>query len=587
MVSNYEKAVVFDLESNGFLDQLDTIHCISLRTPDSEHTRLFPPDKVPHALEILDRAECLVGHNIQAFDIPAIQKVYPQFKPRGLIRDTLIMSRLQRVHQMLRHSLEAWGELLNFPKGDYDGGWERYSVDMGTYCVRDTDVTVAVFRSLLEESYPERAIQLEHDFANILDWQMHMGVPFNEEAACMLANELELDIGEIDGRIRNTIPAWESTFIPKVNNSRYGYVRGVPVIKRQEFNPSSRQQVTRYLTERYRWSPTEFTDKGNPRLSGQILRDLPYPEAEILADRFEAAKLLGMVLKGDQAWLKQQRGGRLYGFVNHNGAVTGRCTHSNPNLAQIPRVTSFKGGECRALFCAEPAHQLVGCDASGLELRNLAHYMAPYDGGKYARTILEGDIHTENQVAAGLPTRDNAKTFIYAHNYGAGDAKLGAITRPDASFDVKKASGRQLRAQFMSRLPALRTLIDKVQAVSKTKGYLKGLDGRKLWVRSEHRALNTLLQGAGAVIMKEATVLQWKEVIGDQLDWRSYMANGGERAYPALHVHDETQSMVPDSQVQEFKEIAVRAIRQAGENFNYKCPLDGEAKEGLTWRETH
>jgi len=222
-------------------------------------------------------------------------------------------------------------------------------------------------------------------------------------------------------------------------------------------------------------------------------------------------------------------------------------------------------------------------DAAGLELRMLCHYM---DDPDYTRILLEGDIHTHNQRLAGLPDRDSAKTFIYAHNYGAGDAKLGSIVDPDASFEAKKSIGTRLRSKFMTRTPALRLLLNEVQSKAKRMGFLRGLDGRKLWVRESYRALNTLLQGAGSVIMKESTVLQWKEVIGDDLDWRLYMV-GDYRAYPVLHVHDETQNCVEGSFVEEFKEISERAIYQAGVNFNYKCPLAGEAKEGLTWAETH
>ena len=452
-------------------------------------------------------------------------------------------------------------------------------------------VTAAIWKDLLREDYPERAIQLEHDFSKILDWQMHMGISFDEEEACRLAEELAIEGEHLQNQIKETVPPWREEFVPKVNNKRYGYVKGVSMYKETPFNPGSRQQVVKFFKEKYNWEPVIFTDKGNPKISGDILRQLSYPEAPLLAKYFDCKKLTGQVLTGENAWLKAVENGRIYSYVNHNGAVTGRCTHSKPNLAQVPRISSYKGEHCRGLFRADAPFaghkwKLVGCDASGLELRNLAHYMAAYDSGRYARVILEADIHTENQEAAGLPTRDHAKTFIYAHNYGAGDAKLGHIVDPDASYEKKKAEGTKLRQKFMTRIPALRILIDEVQRKAKRAGYLRGLDGRKLWVREHYRALNTLLQGAGSVIMKEATVLQWKEVIGNELDWRSYIS-GNYRAYPVLHIHDETQTCVREDYVETFKEIAERAIHQAGLNFNYQCPLEGEAKEGLTWAETH
>lgn len=579
----YNEASVFDIEANGFLDTLDTIHCIAIKLGSSGDTTLYHGDEIPKALEILERSECLVGHNIQSYDIPAIQKVYPQWEPRGLIRDTLIMSRLQRVEQMRSHSLEAWGAKLKNAKGDFKGPWDRYTPVMGEYCIQDVNVNYDIWVDLLEEEYPERAIQLEHDFANILDWQMFMGIPFNEEAACILAQEVEHDMGRLDTKIRETVPAWEEVFIPKVNNSRYGYTKGVPFTKRIEFNPGSRQQVIRLFTERYSWAPVEFTDKGNPKISGDILRQLSYPESDLFADYFDAKKLAGQLISGDKAWLRCLKNGRIHGYINHNGAGTHRCTHNGPNLAQVPRVGSYRGAECRGLFQAEEGKRLVGCDASGLELRNLAHYMAMYDGGRYAKVILDGDIHTENQSAAGLPTRDAAKTFIYAHNYGAGDAKLGSIVNPDAPFEEKKRIGKGLRSKFMTKIPALRMVIDQAKQVARTRKFLYGLDGRKIWIRSDHRALNSLLQCAGSVIMKEATVLQWKEVIGQDLKWRGKNYEN----YPVLHIHDETQNMITTDYVDEFKEIAEWAITKAGENFEYKCPLAGEAKEGLTWKETH
>src|SRR5690606_28269302 len=192
--------------------------------------------------------------------------------------------------------------------------------------------------------------------------------------------------------------------------------------------------------------------------------------------------------------------------VNTIGAVTGRCTHSNPNIAQVPGVGSPYGKECRELFCVDEGYKLVGADASGLELRCLAHYMARYDGGAYAKILLEGDIHTENQKAAGLPTRDDAKRFIYSFLYGAGDAKIGQI------IGKGEAAGKKLKENFLKRTPALKRLREDVAAAVKKRGYLIGIDGRKLHVRSEHAALNTLLQSAGALLVKQATVNLYREL---------------------------------------------------------------------------
>lgn len=574
----YNNVAKFDIETNGLLNVLDTVHSLCFELDGSRYSCADQQGYRPisYGLEILEKVDVLAGHNIIRFDIPAIQKVYPQWKPRGMARDTLTLARLM-FPDIGSHSLEAWGERLKVQKGYFgkQTDWKKWSPAMQSYCERDVTVTMKLWDYLAAQEYPEESIQLEHEFAEILNWQMEMGVPFDVAGAERLADELYQSKELLEARLKKLIPPHREIFVPKANNRRYGYVKGQPITKVTPFNFNSRPQVIDHLTKKHRWEPVDFTDKGNPKLSGDIVRALPYPEAPILADYFDCKKLLGMVAEGDNAWLKMARNGRLYGNINHNGAVTGRCTHSSPNLGQVPRVTSFKGRECRSLFHADNESLLVGCDASGLELRNLAHYMFPYDGGDYGRKILESDIHTENQHAAGLETRDNAKTFIYAHNYGAGDRKLGMIVAPESSAEEQTIRGRMLREQFMSSLPALAILITEIKKVAKYRGYLYGLDGRKLKIRSDHMALNTLLQGAGAVIMKKATIIQWDE----------FGRNRG--AYPVLHVHDETQNIIPKESVDEFKRIAEQAIAEAGRHFDFKCPLAGEAKHGGTWADTH
>jgi DNA polymerase I-like protein with 3'-5' exonuclease and polymerase domains len=248
-------------------------------------------------------------------------------------------------------------------------------------------------------------------------------------------------------------------------------------------------------------------------------------------------------------------------------------THSGPNLAQVPSVKAPYGEECRALFMVPKGRKLVGADASGLELRCLAHYMGRWDHGEYAKVILEGDIHSVNQTAAGLPTRDNAKTFIYAFLYGAGDAKIGSI------IGKGKKAGAALKAKFLRGLPARGNLLEAVKKAA-ARGYVIGLDGRHIYVRSEHAALNTLLQGAGAIVMKKALVL-----LDDELHYRGYVP-GVDYEF-VLNIHDEFQIECREEIADDVAEAAVAAIRAAGRHFNFRCPLDGEAKVGRNWAETH
>ena len=283
------------------------------------------------------------------------------------------------------------------------------------------------------------------------------------------------------------------------------------------------------------------------------------------------SKRIGMLAEGSEAWLKSvKKDGRVYGYVNHNGAVTGRCTHRGPNMAQVPAVYSPYGTECRSLFIAPPGRMLVGVDASGLELRCLGHYMAKYDKGAYVRELLEGDIHTANQNAAGLPTRSDAKVFIYAFLYGAGPAKIGAIV--GGSY----REGKELQNRFLTKVPALKQLKEDVAYAVEERGCLIGLDGRRLSVRSKHSALNTLLQSAGALIMKQSTINMNRTLRNHGIDYKQ-----------VAHIHDELQFEVKEDEAHQAADLLPACITQAGEQFKFRCPLDGEAKVGKNWAETH
>jgi DNA polymerase I-like protein with 3'-5' exonuclease and polymerase domains len=266
--------------------------------------------------------------------------------------------------------------------------------------------------------------------------------------------------------------------------------------------------------------------------------------------------------------------GRVHGRVITNGAVTGRMTHSSPNMAQIPNSGSPYGKECRQCWTVEEGNVLVGCDASGLELRMLAHYMKDEN---YVKTVTEGsskdgtDVHTINQRAAGLETRDQAKTFIYAFLYGAGPEKIGSIV------GGSRVQGQRLIDRFLKGTPALQRLRDLVQRYAE-KGYVPGLDGRKIWVRSEHAALNSLLQGAGAIVMKKALVDLDEALTKHRIPYK-FVAN----------VHDEFQIETPEAYGEFVGRLAVQSIRnikQIGKKV-LRCPLDGEYKIGRNWRETH
>lgn len=381
-----------------------------------------------------------MGHNAIRFDVPALKKLFPGWSPKGHVLDTLVALQLlfgdgedfkardfQALRKKLyplpdkligRHSLEAWGFRVGVLKGDFGktADWRVWTPEMQAYCEQDVHTLKAVYEFLFATGFPQEAVALEMAFAQIIHKQIEHGFPFDVAAGSALYSELCAEREDLRKELDAVFPPTveEEIFIPKRDNKTRGYIKDVPLIKKREvvFNPNSRKQVAARLKGLHGWQPEEYTPTGEPKIDDDVLKSLPYPEARVLARWYELAKIIGMVAEGSNGWLKMVTPqGRIHGEVNTNGAVTGRCTHSKPNLAQVP-----KGGElgkrCRACFAAPPGWVMVGADASGLELRMFGHFVARYDGGQYITIVLDGDVHTANQEAAGLPTRDMAKTFI-------------------------------------------------------------------------------------------------------------------------------------------------------------------------------
>ncbi len=612
--------LIVDCETNGFLENLSKVH--SLCIENEEHAMFSCHDHgayrtVEDGLRLImngaKNGAVIVMHNGIKFDYWALKKVYPWFDiPVEQIRDTLVLARLlwadiavtdaKRVAKGFpkkligSHSLKAWGYRLGILKGEFGetSDWQEWSKDMQEYCELDVRVTRALWELIKKKQPAARAVQLETWFAFIMSRQEQFGYTFDKDKAVALYLELMAKRQEIDGELKKFFGSWyvsEGEVIPKVNNGPRGITKGVPYtkIKLVEFNPGSRQHIANRLTKLYGWKPKVFTESGQPQVDESILTPLPYPPAKLLADRFLLEKRIGQLAEGENAWLKLERNGRIHGSVNTIGAVTGRCTHNKPNMAQVPSVRALYGPQCRELFRAPDGMVQIGADASGLELRCLAHYMARYDGGSYTKAVTEGDVHWVNTLALGLvppgTERDShnkdhewargvAKTFIYAFLYGAGDEKIGSIVGKGAK------EGKRLKARFLQATPAIARLREAVGSTVKQKGYLVGIDGRILKVRSEHAALNTLLQSAGALLVKQATVNLYQELTRRGLVW------GLDWAMVA-HVHDEYQLHVKPEVTDLVSEVAVWSFQQAGRDFNWRCPLGGEAKTGLSWKDCH
>jgi len=602
--------LVFDCETDGLLNEMTKVHCLHIFNTVTGVMFRYDKHNVIKGVRQLEKAEAIVGHNIISFDIPALKKIF-KFKPQGKVYDTLPWARLLypeiKFMDMQRaakgtlpntligsHKLEAWGYRLGDYKGDFGKAtdWKEWSQEMSDYCVQDVMVTVKLYEMLSGRPCSGEALQLEFDVTRILARQIAFGFKFNEKKAKSLYANLCQEKQDIKLQMLEIFPpriVKDKEFTPKVNSKKFGYIAGVPFtkIKLEEFNPASRPQIASRLIKQYGWNPVHFTEGGKPQVDESILSKLPWPEAQVLARYFMLNKRTGQIAEGDEekAWLQAVTNGRIHGYVNPQGAITRRMTHAFPNLAQVPNANAPYGPECRELFEVAPGHVLLGCDAKGLELRCLAHYMAIYDGGAYAEIVLNGDIHTANQHAAGLATRDAAKTFIYAFLYGCGDLLLGQmLTEGDGKQYSERAYrkiGRAVRDKFMAGLPALNSLIKRVKAKVEAGEQLKALDGHPLKCRSSHSALNLLLQSAGAIVMKKALV-----ILDEDFQDEGYVP-GIDYEF-VVNVHDEFQIEVfnPEN-AEKFGNMANAAITQAGEHFKFRCRLDGDFKVGLNWKETH
>jgi DNA polymerase I-like protein with 3'-5' exonuclease and polymerase domains len=431
---------------------------------------------------------------------------------------------------------------------------------MEKYCIQDTLVTEKLYNHLVSElkqqKFEQRSIDLEHKVQAIVAKQERNGFKLDEKKATILLSELQSKLSAIEIAMQSIFPA--------KTTERISEKTGKPLKAKVEvFNPGSRKQIGERLIEKG-WKPDKFTETGQPIVDEGTLEGLDIPEAKAINEYLMLQKRVAQI----ESWLKAVGSdGRVHGKVITNGAVTGRMTHMSPNMAQVPNSGSPYGEECRDLWTVEKGYKLVGIDAAGLELRMLAHYM---QDDAYTSEVVSGDIHTANQKAAGLETRNQAKTFIYAFLYGAGDAKIGKVVGAGAK------EGQQLKARFLKNTPSLKELREKVGRIAQTSGTLPGLDGRRLQVRSDHAALNTLLQSAGAVVMKQALVILNDSLRRAKIDYK-FVAN----------VHDEWQIEVEESRADEAGQLGAKAIELAGTELKMRCPLAGEYKVGNSWKETH
>lgn len=605
----------------------------------------------------------LGGQNIHHFDIPYIQKLYPWWKPTGIIRDSKTESEMwypakdlksrdfaaeKRYGKWIpkqlygRHSIEAWGARLKCPKDDFAkrmkelglDPWakdlpEPYATERVKYCGQDVRTNVKVFEyfeSKFDYEAAAVAVRVENRVAQILARQTQWGVAFNRKVAIQLHTELVSKQAEKEAELaayfepfylrdgKGQIP--KRTMKRFVENERGGktrkykgtiqvgwyeeYTEGDMYVKVKltHFNPNSRAHIANRLQRLYGWKPTELTPSGVPRVDEKVLTDLRYPPVPMIIEYMLIQKRIGQVADGDNAWLKKEREGRIHGQVSQNGTRTTRASHHSPNLGQVPKVEKPYGKQCRSCFGPSKGRKQVGVDLSGIELRGLGHYLARYDGGKYANDVIAGDVHEDARVACGFNSRGNVKTLEYAFLYGAFDFKLGLTVLDDMTPEQRKAFGKINRKTTTALGKSVRTKLEKgingleplVKAAHKAakRKRSRTLDGRYINVPSQHSALNTILQSLGGVLSKVWMVLVDDALIEAGINPAlSWIADDSYGAIQILYVHDELQFDTKPEFTDKVSELTELMATQSGEFLKLRVVVNAEAKVGGNWAECH
>jgi DNA polymerase-1 len=660
------KRYLFDTESDGFVATSTKVHCISIRDVDTKEHWSYGPAQIREALEKLQEAEVLIGHNSQRHDIPLLKKLY-NWDPRAgvIVRDTMIISRLKHPNvkdtdgELVRagtmppgkqyrgkHSLASWGYRLGVQKGDYaqlrqEEGvalgitdpkalatfvWGTYTQGMHEYMDQDTLTNLKLWEYLNPDEYSVAAIDLEHRIAPVCDAMEKAGVPFDVEKAKALHVHLITEKSKVEDELVRQFGSWEvplPVMIPKRDNKTLGYKKGVPVQKYKTvtFNPGSRDNIAKVLLDRG-WKPGKFTDGGKPQFDEEVLSSVvtQFPEMAGIDRYLMLDKRLSQLADGKQAWLTAvQDDGRIHGVINPMGTTTSRASHFLPNLGQVPNMASPLGPECRELFYAPVGWKFLGADMSGLELRALAHYLKPFDGGRYMDIVCDGDIHWLHAQVMGLAEgardhssafhtllrEDGSKRFIYAYIFGCWDEMAGSIVHDclikatrlgpegvalyDKLFPIWNKGerrsitsvGKEVRANFLKRIDGFERLKGKIDGQVERYGWVYGLDERKVPTRSKRSALNFLIQSCGAILCK-----RWVCDVYEELCSKYRWGWDGDFVM-CLWVHDEMQLCVREGLEKEIGDILVKHARNSGEPYGFRGPLDSVAKVGQSWRDTH
>ena len=413
-------ALVFDIETDDI--KATKIWCLSTCDARTEQVNSYYGDTLLEGIEQLQKADKLIGHNIIGFDIPVIKKLLNIDLSNKILVDTLVLSRLFNPVREGNHGLESWGYRVNFKKIEFDE-YNKFSKEMVTYCERDVLLNKKVYDilNIEKKGFSRISIDLEQAVASIMYKQRDKGFLLNIKYATLLMATLQDNLDRTVNEVHKEFKPEEHTLILyptktaagklsrmavdnigtkyRLNSDEYDTLNEEDQVKRihrTEFNLGSRKQIGEYL-QKFGWKPTKFTPTGQPMVDeGTLKRIKDIPQAQLIADFLMYQKRIAQI----KSWLeKVEEDDRVHGFVNTNGTITGRMTHREPNLAQVPSSSSPYGKECRKCWVVPTGFKLVGIDAASLELRMLAHYM---NDKEFTNEVLTGDIHTANQKLAGL-----------------------------------------------------------------------------------------------------------------------------------------------------------------------------------------
>ena len=607
--------LVWDLEGDGLLPSLSNLWVLVARDIETNEEFIFTDydDDYPdfnESYDLLANADAIIGHNIIGYDLPALKKIKGwDFEGKTSIVDTLIMSRVFNYKRFGgRHALAKFGEYFKVPKPEHED-WSQYSKEMLHRCREDVRINHLAYEMLvkemrvLSEKKPviKKSLRFEHDTAQFCQEAFERGWLFDKDKALTLLSEMEDEMSDIERKIEPMLSMKikrldkehkelkfnKNGFYPKTISDYFevtpesaltdrmiaGNYNRIAVLKPEM---GSLEYVKEFLYEQG-WEPLEYNYKKlpngalvkvSPKLCTKSLEALG--EVGRMVDSYYTTRSRHSILVG---WLNElDDNNRLHGECFTIGTPTARARHST--IVNVPSPNARWGKEMRSLFITEPGRKIVGADSSGNQMRALCHYLA---NDEFTNEVINGDVHQRNADILGC-ARATAKPFLYAFLFGGGGGKLSLILKGER--DPKY--GNQMKKIFIENTPGLGSLNNRVQkALEQTSrrdskmGYIPAIDGRKIYTESAHKALNYLLQSFEAVTCKAAIAYMTAKFKEENLDVK-----------PLVFYHDEVQLDVAEEDAERVAEIAAEAFKEAPKVFGVNI-MDGEAKIGRTWYDTH